>query len=84
MADVKVALQEIKEDSESAAAAAAVVPRNRGGRRLAALVGTVIVLAGAAAWLVRPRPARNARRCAWCRSRRLKGVEDDPEFFSRW
>ena len=45
MADVKVALQEIKEDSESGTAAA-VVPRNRRRRRLAALAGTLILLAG--------------------------------------
>ena len=45
MADVKVALQEIKEDSESGTAAA-VRPRNRRRLLIAAVAGTLILIIG--------------------------------------
>ena len=53
MSDVKVALQEIKEDSEAGTAAASR-PRNRRGLLIAALAGTLILIAGVAAWMLRP------------------------------
>jgi len=79
MADVKVALQEIKEDSETATAAA-VVTRNRGGRRLAGLVGTVILLAGAVTWLLRLQPMPKAPELRVVPLTTLKGVEVHPSF----
>ena len=51
--DVKVALQEIKEESESGPAAAAVVPRSHRTLRIAAIVGSLILVAGLAAWRLR-------------------------------
>ena len=57
--DVKVALQEIKEDSESGSSAhVPEVPRPHRGRRIAAVAG-VLALAAAAAWLLRPQRADN-------------------------
>jgi serine/threonine protein kinase/Tol biopolymer transport system component len=79
MADVKVALQEIKEDSESGSAAA-VVPRDRRRRRLAALAGTLILLAGATAWLLRPRHPAETQPWRVVPLTALKGTETDPSF----
>jgi len=79
MADVKVALQEIKEDSESGTAAA-VVPRHRRRRRLAALAGTLILLAGATAWLLRPRHPAETQPWRVVPLTALKGIEADPSF----
>jgi eukaryotic-like serine/threonine-protein kinase len=51
--DVKVALQEVKEESESGNASAVAQPGRR-GRRIAALTGVLILMAAAAAWVLRP------------------------------
>jgi hypothetical protein len=51
MGDVRVALQEIKEDSESGAALAATVSRRRGWPLIAALLGIAIVIAMVTLWL---------------------------------
>jgi Tol biopolymer transport system component len=58
--DVKVALEEIKEESESGPAAAMVLHRNRRSLRIALAAGTLIVGAGVAAWLLRPPPGTEA------------------------
>jgi len=50
--DVKVALQDIKEDSESGGTSAVSLPKHR-GRRLAAVVGVLILIASAA-YVLRP------------------------------
>jgi Tol biopolymer transport system component/tRNA A-37 threonylcarbamoyl transferase component Bud32 len=51
MGDVRVALQEIKEDSESGAALSPAVSRRRRRPLIMALVGTGIILATAVVWL---------------------------------
>jgi len=50
--DVKVALQEIREDSESATAAAVLLPRPHRGRLIVALTITLVIIAVTAAWLL--------------------------------
>ena len=52
MADVKVALQEIKEDSESGMTAPASVGRARRRAPIAALVAVALVIVGGTAWLL--------------------------------
>jgi serine/threonine protein kinase/dipeptidyl aminopeptidase/acylaminoacyl peptidase len=79
MADVKVALQEIKEDSETVTAASAVVTRTKVGRRLT-VAGTVVLLAGLAAWLVRLQPMPKAPELRVVPLTTLKGVEIQPSF----
>ena len=79
MADVKVALQEIREDSESGTAAA-VVPRKGRAVHLTAVAGTLILLAVGTAWLLRPRhPAQNPP-LRVVPLTTLKGTEADPSF----
>jgi Tol biopolymer transport system component len=53
--DAKIALLEIKEDSESAVQEARPTPRPRRGRLLAAVAIPIVALAAATAWLLRSR-----------------------------
>ena len=78
--DVKVALQEIKEDSESGTTAAAVVPRYRRGVRLAVVAGSLILVAGLAAWLLRSPHETEAAALRVVPLTNLKGAEDQPTF----
>ena len=55
MADVKVALLDVKEESESAGSVTRVMRRNRRTRRVALMAGTLVLGAAVAAWLLRPR-----------------------------
>ncbi len=57
--DVKIALQDIKEESDSGAAASAPVARTRRTPLIAVLVATMLLISGAAAWLL-VRPPRQA------------------------
>ena len=70
--DVKVALQDIKEESESGVTAPAPVARTRRRGPIAALVAAALVIVGAAAWLLLPfaPPRPSAGADASCRSRR--------------
>jgi serine/threonine protein kinase len=52
--DVKVALQEVKEESESGVRASASVVRSHRRGPIAALVGGALVIVGATAWLLLP------------------------------
>ena len=80
IADVKVALQEIKEESESGTAAAAVVPRSRRSLRIAAVAATLILVAGLAAWLLRSPHDPEAAALQVVPLTSLKGAEVDPTF----
>ena len=60
LGDVKIALQDIKEESDSGAAASAPVARTRRTRLLAALAATALLMSAAAAWLLWLRPPRQA------------------------
>ena len=82
--DVKVALQEIKEESESGTAAAAVVPRYRRSLRIAAVAGSLILVAGLAAWLLRSPHDTEAAALRVVPLTTLKGTEDDSDVFSGW
>ena len=73
IADVKVALEDVKEESESGVTAPASVVRTRRRGPIAALVAAALVIVGATAWLLLPSaPAarRRRRRCVLWRSRR--------------
>ena len=59
MVDVKVALQEIKEDSESGTAAV-TVPSKRRSRLIGALAASVVLVAGLTAWRLWPHPEAEA------------------------
>jgi eukaryotic-like serine/threonine-protein kinase len=62
MDDVKVALQDVEEDSQSGSVPALVPPRRRRGRLIAVLVGTVFIVGAGAIWLVRmPKEASVSR-----------------------
>jgi Tol biopolymer transport system component len=52
--DIKIALQEIKEDSDSGTAAAVILPRTTRLALLVALGGTLVLLIAIATWLMRP------------------------------
>ena len=78
--DVKVALQEIKEDSESGTVAATVVPRYRRNLRLAAVAGSLILVAGLAAWLRRSPHDTEAAALRVVPLTNLKGTEIAPTF----
>src|SRR5580765_6809305 len=80
IADVKVALQEIKEDSESGATSAAALPRQSRGRRSAALGGILVVAAAAAGWLLRPHGAVEALPMRVVPLTTLPGEEQGPTF----
>ena len=79
MADVKVALQEIKEDSESATGAAVPPPRKRRGRLTAAVVGTAALVVVVTWLLWRPQtPAASPLRVVPLTA--LTGDEGEPAF----
>jgi len=79
--DVKVALQEIKEESESGAAAVAIVPRRHSrSLRLAAVAGSLILVAGLGAWLLRSSHGTEAGVLRVVPLTNFKGVEDHPTF----
>jgi serine/threonine protein kinase len=66
--DVKVALQDVKEESESGVTASASVRRTHRRGPIAALVAAALVIAGATAWLLLPlhrRPQRRRRCVLW-------------------
>ncbi len=82
MADVKVALQEIKEDSESGMTAPASVGRARRRAPIAALVAVALVIVGGTAWLL-PRLDRRPQAPAPMRPvalTSLSGLEFYPTF----
>ena len=71
--DVKVALEEIKEESESGVTAPASVVRTRRRGPIAALVAAALVIVGTTAWLLLPlctAARRRRHRCVLWRSRR--------------
>ena len=82
--DVKVALQEIKEESESGTAAAAVVPRYRRSLRIAAVAGSLILVAGLAAWLLRSPHDTEAAALRVVPLTNLKGYRGPSDVFSGW
>jgi serine/threonine protein kinase len=65
MADLKVALEELKEESDSGALSATPAPQRRSGRRLAwgIALPAVIAVGGGALWFVRSTP--KAPEAAW-------------------
>ena len=71
--DVKVALQEIKEESESGTAAAAVVPRSRRRLRIVAVAGSLILVAALRRGGCDRRMTPRRRRCGSCPSPTSKG-----------
>jgi serine/threonine protein kinase len=79
MGDVKLALQEIKEDSESGTPAAAATPRKRRGLLLAAVAG-LVVLAAVAGWRWRPGDRTNAPAARVMPLTTLRGHESWPTF----
>jgi serine/threonine protein kinase len=79
MADVKVALQEIKEDSESGTAAVAV-PSERRSRLIGALAASVVLVAGLIAWRLWPHPETEAPPLRVVPLTALNGQEDEPTF----
>ena len=80
MVDVKLALEEVKEDSESGTpAAVAAAPRNRRARVMAA-VGSVVVLAAIAGWRWWPDDRTNALPARVMPLTTLRGYESWPTF----
>jgi Tol biopolymer transport system component len=79
IADVKVALQDIKEESESGPAAA-VVPRSRRSLGLAAAAGTLILVAGLGWWFLRSPHQTEAAALRVVPLTTLKGREFFPTF----
>ncbi len=79
MADVKVALQEIKEDSQSGPLAAAAAPRTHRGLLMAAAAG-LVVLAAIAAWQWWPRDGSNVPPARVTPLTTLRGHESWPTF----
>jgi Tol biopolymer transport system component len=80
MDDVRVALQEIKEESESDPAAVAVVRRAKPSLRLAAIAGSVILASGIGTWLLRSRHDPESGVLRVVPLTNFKGVEDHPTF----
>jgi hypothetical protein len=78
--DVKVALQEIKEDSDSGTGVATSRADEQRGRFIEALVGTVAVVGGLVAWLVWSRQRTEVPLLRVVPLSTLKGVEVDPTF----
>ena len=77
--DVKVALQEIKEESESGTAAA-TVPNKRRGRLIGALVASAVLVAGLTAWRLWPHPEAEAPPLRVVPLTALNGNEGEPTF----
>ncbi len=80
MADVKVALQEIKEDSESGIPAAATVPRGRRRSLIATFAGTMLFLVAAVAWFLRSHPKIEPAALRVVPLTTLRGFEYSPSF----
>jgi len=76
--DVKVALQEIKEESESGTTSTVAKPRHR-GRRIAALVGVLILIA-AGAYVLRPKGSAASLPMRVVPLTTLSGSEDSATF----
>jgi serine/threonine protein kinase len=79
MSDVKVALQEIKEESESGPAAA-TVPKKRRGRLIGALTASAVLIAGLTAWRLWPQPEAEAPPPRVMPFTALNGNEGEPTF----
>jgi Tol biopolymer transport system component/tRNA A-37 threonylcarbamoyl transferase component Bud32 len=79
MVDVRVDLQEIKEESDSGATSEAPVPRRRGARAVAVGVLAMVVM-GVGAWLHKRSPAVGAPSMRVVPLTTRKGVEGQPTF----
>jgi Tol biopolymer transport system component/predicted Ser/Thr protein kinase len=79
MVDVKLALQEVKEDSESGTAAV-MVPSKRRSRLIGALAASVVLVAGFTAWRFWPHPETEAPPLRVVPLTALAGNESQPTF----
>jgi eukaryotic-like serine/threonine-protein kinase len=77
--DVKIALQDIKEESESGATAPGPIRRSRSWRVLAVLAASLALVA-IVLWLIRPRAAAQRSPLRVVSLTTLKGIEFSPTF----
>ncbi|MGE5488716.1 MAG: protein kinase domain-containing protein [bacterium] len=79
MADLKVALQELKEDSESGQIAINAVPARPRRRAVWAIAAPVLVLAAASAWFALRRPAEQTEPMRIVNVTAFEGNETQPD-----